>query len=165
MSYPRLVRQPPQYGGFEDTQEELDWYGSNPEGIDRDRTPEAEYSDEFLPLKEEDSGSSDGEWSRPTYSDASRSPSPPSKPSTSPSSHKRKASTSLDERKEHPRKGSKRGKPAPVIPPELASTMLKLPPHTPETRQAAFSLGTPICWTAEESHGSPGRRRNPAESE
>ena len=63
MWYPRLVRQPPQYGGFEDTQEELDWYNSNPEGIDRDRTPEAEYSDEFLPLKEEDSGSSDGEWS------------------------------------------------------------------------------------------------------
>ena len=43
-----VVRQPPLYGGFEDTQEELDWYGSNPEGIDRDRTPEAMYPDEVI---------------------------------------------------------------------------------------------------------------------
>ena len=43
-----VVRQPPQYSGFEDTQEELDWYGSNPKGIDRDRTPEAIYLDEVL---------------------------------------------------------------------------------------------------------------------
>ena len=43
-----VVRQPPQYGTFENTQEELDWYGSNPEGIDRDRTPEAMYPDEVL---------------------------------------------------------------------------------------------------------------------
>ena len=35
-----VIRQPPQVGGFEDTQEELAWYGGNPEGIDRDRTPE-----------------------------------------------------------------------------------------------------------------------------
>ena len=44
MSYPRLVLQPPQYGGFEDTQKELDWYGNNPECIDRDRTPELKYT-------------------------------------------------------------------------------------------------------------------------
>ncbi len=43
-----LVVRQPQYGGFEDTQEELDWYGSNPEGIDRDRTPEAMYPDEVI---------------------------------------------------------------------------------------------------------------------
>lgn len=62
MSQDLVVRQPPQYGAFEDTQEELDWYGSNPEGIDRDRTPEAEYSDEIVPLvPEEEDSDSDGE--------------------------------------------------------------------------------------------------------
>ena len=43
----------------------MDWYGSNPEGIDRDRTPEAIYSDEVLGVvaKEEDEEeeNSDGE--------------------------------------------------------------------------------------------------------
>ena len=34
---------------FEDTQDELDWYGSNPEGIDRDRVPEVTDDDEILP--------------------------------------------------------------------------------------------------------------------
>ena len=34
------------YGGFEGTQEERDWYGSNPEDVDRDRTSEAFYSDD-----------------------------------------------------------------------------------------------------------------------
>ncbi len=61
-----VVRQPPQYGAFEDTQEELDWYGSNPEGIDRDRTPEAIYPDEVLDLvaKEEDDDDSASEGGR-----------------------------------------------------------------------------------------------------
>ena len=61
MSYPRFVRQPSQYGGFEDTQEELDWYGNNLESIDRDRISELKYSDEILPLvsEEEDSDSDD----------------------------------------------------------------------------------------------------------
>ena len=54
MSYDRVVRQPPQVGGFEDTQEELDWYGNNSEGIERDRTPEY-YSDEAIPLEDNDS--------------------------------------------------------------------------------------------------------------
>ena len=81
-SQERVVRQSPQYGGFEDTQEELDWYGSNPEGIDRDRTPPTIDSDDSLPavVREHDSNSSESEWSRPTYSDASRSPSPTLKP-------------------------------------------------------------------------------------
>ena len=48
MSSPLRVRQPAQYGGFEDTREELDWYGSNPEGVDRDRSPEPYFSDELL---------------------------------------------------------------------------------------------------------------------
>ncbi len=100
MSSPLRVHQPSQYGGFEDTQEELDWYGSNPEGIDRDRSPKTEFSDnEFLPLiQKEDNNDSDDEWSRATYSDASRSSSPPPKSSVpaSSSSLKRKAETSLD---------------------------------------------------------------------
>ena len=153
MSYPRFLRNPPQYGTFEDTQEERDCYGSNPEGIDRDRTPEAMYSDEIVPLvpEEEDSGS-EGEWSRPTYSDASRSPSPLPEGSTSlpPSLHppvKRKASAPLD--KEH-RKGTKRSKPTPLVEPELASTILKLPPHIPETRETVFLLSKPIRWTVED---------------
>ena len=62
MSYDRVVRQPPQYGTFEDTQEELDWYGSNPEEIDRNRISEAVYSDDFTPEQEdEDSELSEGE--------------------------------------------------------------------------------------------------------
>jgi hypothetical protein len=152
-----VVRQPPQYGGFEDTQEELEWYGSNPEGIDR-RTPEAMYPDEILDIvTKEEEDDSDGEWSRPTYSDASRSPSPtsslhPPPPPTSlhpPPSRKRKAS---DNDVVAARKGSKRSKPVPVISSEAVSTMLKLPPHTPETRQAVFSLNAPVSWTAEEFH-------------
>ena len=144
-----VVRQPPQYGAFEDTQEELDWYGSNPEGIDRDRTPEAMYPDEILPLVvREEEEESDGEWSRPTYSDASRSPSPTSSLHPPPSL-KRKAS---DNDVVVPRKGTKRSKPVPVISSEAVSTMLKLPPHTPETRQAVFSLNAPVSWTAEEFH-------------
>ena len=151
MSSPLCVRQPPQYGTFEDTKEELDWYGSNPEGIDRNRTPPTDYLDEILPFVQEEDSDSDGKWSRPTYSDASRSPLP-SKPSSSLLPLKRKTSSaSLDEQKERPgRKGTKRAKLAPVADPELASTILKLPPDTPETRQAAFSLSASIVWTAEE---------------
>lgn len=59
------MRQPPQYGGFEDTQEELDWYGNNPEGIDRDRISEAMYSDEVIDVvareADEEEDNSDGE--------------------------------------------------------------------------------------------------------
>ena len=112
-----VVRQPPQYGDFEDTQEELDWYGSNSEGIDRDRTPKAFYSDDDGPPmapEVKDSDPSDEEWSQSTYSDASRSPSPPLK-SISTSHHpaiKRKASTPLDSQKE-PQIGTKRRKVAP----------------------------------------------------
>ena len=76
----------------------------------------------------EDSDSSDEEWSQPTYSDASRSPSPPLK--TLFTFHhpavKRKASISLNEQKE-PRREIKRSKAAPLISPEIASTILKLP--------------------------------------
>ena len=63
MSSPLRVRQPPQYGGFEDTQEELDWYGNNLEGIDRDRSPKLKLSDdEFLSLiQEENNDDSDNE--------------------------------------------------------------------------------------------------------
>ena len=152
-SQERVVRNPPQYGGFEDTQEELDWYGSNPEGIDRDRTPQAIDSDDSLPavIQEEDSDPSDSEWSRPTYSDASRSPSPIPK-TLSISLHpplKRKASTSLDDRKE-PRKGTTRSKIPPPMSLEVASTILKLPEDTPATREACFLLEDPICWTAEQ---------------
>ena len=144
----------PQYGGFEDTQEELEWYGSNPEGIDRDRTPEAMYPDEVLDVawkeEDDDNDDSDGEWSRPTYSDASRSPSP--KPSLHPPpSLKRKASDDIVAPRKA-RKGSKRSKPVPIWSSEAVSTMLKLPPHTPETRQAVFSLNAPVSWTAEEYH-------------
>lgn len=110
----RWVRQPPQIAGFSDTQSELDWYGSNPEGIDRDRTPNPCYSDDKLyPIKESEheSSLSEGEWSQPTYSDASRSPSPALKtlPVSNHPAKKRKASISLDEQKE-PRRGSKRSK-------------------------------------------------------
>ena len=101
-----------------------------------------------MALNQEQEDESDDEWSRGTYSDASRSPSPPLK--TLPTSYypdvKRKASTSLDEQKE-PRRGTKRSKAAPLIPPEVASTMLKLPEDTPATREAVFSLKTVIKWT------------------
>ena len=153
-SQERVVRNPPQYGGFEATQEELDWYGSNPEGIDRDRTPEAFYSDDDglpMPPEDEDSDPSDEEWSQPTYSDASRSPSPPLK--SIPTSHypaiKRKASTPLDSQRE-PRIGTKRRKVAPAISPEVASTILKLPEDAPDTREACFLLRRPIIWTTEQ---------------
>ena len=60
-----VVRQPPQYGGFEDTEEEHDWYGSNPEGIDRDRISEAMYSDEVIDVvareADKEADNSDGE--------------------------------------------------------------------------------------------------------
>lgn len=120
LSQDLFVRQPPPNGRFEDTQDEIDWYGSNPEGIDRDRTPEAKYIDEVIPLVPEEDSDSEGEWSRPTYSDASRSPSPPPKPFTF---LKRKASDSLsnDEathEQKPPRKGTKRSKQAPVVTPE-----------------------------------------------
>ena len=36
-----------------------------------------------------------------------------------------------------------------MVTPDVASTILKLPPHTPETRQAVFLLHEPIQWTAE----------------
>ena len=45
-----LCPQPSSYGTFEVTQEELDWYGSNPEGVDRDRTPDAVFLDEVMAL-------------------------------------------------------------------------------------------------------------------
>lgn len=59
-----VIRQPPQYGGFEDIQEELDWYGSNPEGVDREHPSESLYLDnDRLPIaqKEEDNDSSNNE--------------------------------------------------------------------------------------------------------
>ena len=153
MSCDRVVRQPPQYGGFENIQSEIDRCGSDLEGLDRDRILDAVDSDNFMPLdkEKEDSESRNSEWSRPMYSDASRSPSPALRtllPSHHPSL-KRKASTSLDEERA-PRKGTKRSKSALLIPPEVASTMLELPAHTPETREAAFLLSTPIRWTAEQ---------------
>ena len=80
LSQDRFVRSHPQYGTFEDTQKELDWYGSNPEGVDFDRTPDAVFLDEFMALNQEQEDESDpsgDEWSRGTHSDASRSPSPP----------------------------------------------------------------------------------------
>lgn len=128
-----VVRQPPQYGAFEDTQEELEWYGSNPEGIDRDRTPKTIYPDEILDVawkEEDDDNDSEGEWSRPTYSDASRSTSPkPSSPLHPPPSRhpppslKRKApEASDDDDVVAPRKGSKRSKPVLVMSSEAVST-------------------------------------------
>ena len=57
LSQDLVVRQPPQIEGFEDTQEERDWYGSNPEGIDRDRTSDALYSDEDMGLNQEEDNS------------------------------------------------------------------------------------------------------------
>ena len=103
-------------------------------------------------LQEKDkSDPSDAEWSRGTYSNASRSPSPPF--NTLPTSYhppiKRKASVSLNEQKE-PRKGTKRSKLAPVIPSEVASTILKLPVDTPATREGVFALKTVIKWTPEQ---------------
>ena len=89
LSQDRFVRNPPQYGTFEDTQEELDWYGSNPEDVDRDRTPDAVSLDKFMALnqeQEDESDPSNDERSRGTYSDASRSPSLPSLPPTTPPS-------------------------------------------------------------------------------
>ena len=73
-----VVRQPPQIGGFEDTQKAIDWYSSNPEEIDRDAPPPPSSDDDMALLQkeeEDESNPSDGEWSRGTYSDASRSPS------------------------------------------------------------------------------------------
>ncbi len=70
-SQDRVVR--PHCGGFEDTQEELDWYGSNLEGIDWDRPP-PESEDAMALLQKDESDLSDTEWSRGTYSDTSRSP-------------------------------------------------------------------------------------------
>ncbi len=114
------------------------------------------FLDEFMALnqeQEDESDPSDDEWSRGTYSDASWSPSPPLK--TLPTSHhpalKRKASTSLDEQKE-PRRGTRRSKAAPLIPPKVVSTMLKLPEDTPATREAVFSLKTVIKWTPKQSN-------------
>lgn len=122
----------------------MEWYSSNPEGIDRDRTPEAMYLDEVIDVawkEEDDDNDSEGEWSRPIYSDASRSPSlkpssflhpPPSRylfPSL-----KRKAPEASDDDVVAPRKGSKRSKSVPVMSSEAVSIMLKLPPYTPETR-------------------------------
>ena len=79
LSQDRVIRQP-QYGAFEDTQKEADWYDSNPEGVDRDRTPDAISSDEFLALNQEEENNSDfsdDEYSRGTYSNASRLSLPP----------------------------------------------------------------------------------------
>ena len=155
LSQDRIVRQPPQIGGFEDTQEELDWYGSNPEGIDRSASLDA-YLDEDMALnqEEDDSDPSDGEWSRSTYSDASRSPSPllkPSLPLSHHPSHKRKASAPLNgDEKKKPRKGTKRSKPAPPLTPEVASTLVVLPEDTLATRAAVFLLERAIRWTPEQ---------------
>ena len=44
----------PQIGGFGKTQSELAWYGSNPESIDRDSTPEAECSEQCVPVVPEE---------------------------------------------------------------------------------------------------------------
>ena len=99
----------------------------------------------------EESDPSDGEWNQPTYSDASRSPSPTLK--SIPTSHhpaiRRKASTPLDERKES-RMGTKRCKVAPPISLEVALTILKLPEDTPDTRETYFLLRTPIQRTNEQ---------------
>ena len=161
LSQDRVVRQPPPNGYFEDTQSEIDWYGSNPEGIDRDRTPEAEYSDEAIPVVSEEDSDSEGEWSRPTYSDASRSPSPMSPKlesvppsSTSSSTRKRKAESSLDASvdQKKPRKGTKRrktrGEREAIA--NLRSTVMALPPNIETVRQAVFEMTGPIRWTAEE---------------
>ena len=83
-------------------------------------------------LQEKDkSDPSDTEWSRDTYSDASRSPSPlfNTLPIFYHPSIKRKTSVSLDKQKES-RKGTKRSKLAPVIPSKVASIILKLPVNT-----------------------------------
>ena len=100
LSQDLVVRQSPPNGYFEDTQSEIDWYGSNPEGIDRDWIPAAEYSDEVISVVSEEESDSEGEWSRPIYSDASRSPSPMSSKLESAffssSTRKRKAENSLD---------------------------------------------------------------------
>ena len=45
-SQERVIRNPPQYRAFEDIQEELDWYGSNLENIDRDRISQSFYSND-----------------------------------------------------------------------------------------------------------------------
>ena len=62
-SQDRVVSQPPQIPGFEDTQKKLDSYGSDPEGIDRDRSSDAMYFDEFMALNQEEDNSdpNDGE--------------------------------------------------------------------------------------------------------
>ena len=117
----------------------MEWYVSNP------RTPEAIYPDEVLDLvtkeEEEDDSASEGSWSGPTCSNASRLPSP--QPSSlrdlppslhPPPSLKRKASDNVVSPRKT-RKGSKRSKPVRVMS-KAASTMPKLPPNTPETRQA-----------------------------
>ena len=98
-----------------------------------------------LPQEKDESDPSDAEWSRGTYSDASRSPSPlfNTLPTSYHPSIKRKASISLDKQKE-PRKGIKRSKLAPMMPSEVASTILKLPVDTPATREAVFTLKTVI---------------------
>ena len=119
----------------------MDWYGSNPEGIDRDR----KFSDDdFLPLmQEEDNNDSDGEWSRATYSDASRSSSPKSIAPPSSSFLKRKAETSLDasiDQKES-RKGTKRRKArAEVAVSRLRSTIMALPSNIEAIRQQGVQL-------------------------
>lgn len=111
----------------------------------------AVYIDEVISFVPEEHSNSEGELNRPTYFDASRSSSLRPKPSIS---LKRKASDSLSDdealhEQKPPRKGIKRSKHAPVETPKQASTMLKMPPHTPETRQAIFLLDTPIHETAE----------------
>ena len=77
---------------------------------------------------EDDSDFSNGQWSQSTYSDVSRSPSPPS--NTLSTSHyppvKRKTTTSLDKHKDA-KKGTKRSKPTTAIAPAIALIMLKLP--------------------------------------
>lgn len=86
----------------------------------------------------EDSDSSDGEWSQPTNSDASRSSSSILKSSLPPShysSRKRKAFVLQDEdEKKESRKGIKRSILISVMASEIPLTILQLSENTPATR-------------------------------
>ncbi|KAF6234149.1 hypothetical protein HO173_007569 [Letharia columbiana] len=105
-------------------------------------------------MQEEDNNDSGGEWSRATYSDASRSSSPKSIAPPSSSSLKRKAETSLDasiDQKES-RKGTKRRKTRAdeVAVSRLRSTIMALPPNIEAIRQTLFDVREEVRWTAEE---------------
>lgn len=101
----------------------------------------------ILNQEEDDSDPSDGEWSQPTYSNASRSPSPTLKsflPLSYYPSRKCKASAPPnDEKKKEPRKGTKRSKPVPLLTPKVASTPGLLV-------RLFFSPKEAIRWTSEQ---------------